>query len=76
MKPIRLSLDLITTGKIHLIQESISEPTTYAKIMEGFIDIGFCNALQVLASDGLLSPEDLSLFQQYLPDHLRASIDS
>lgn len=76
MKPIRLTLDIITTGKIHLIQESISEPTTYAKIVEGLIDIGFCTALQVLDSEGLLSPEELSFFQQYLPDHLRASIDS
>ena len=76
LKPITFTLDRVTTGKIQLIQESISEPTTYAKVLEGLIDIGFANALKTLYEDGNLSAEEFEDYQDLLPDYLRSCLDS
>ena len=76
LKPIRVTLDRVTTGKIEMIQECISEPTTYAKVIEGMIDIGFSNALENLYEKGAITVEEYDDYQLLLPDYLRRCIDS
>ena len=76
IKPITVTFDRITTGKIQMVQEAISEPTTYAKVLEGLIDIGFANALKTLYEDGSLTPEEFEDYQDLLPDYLRSYLDS
>ena len=76
LKPITVTLDGITTGKIQMIQESISEPTTYAKVLEGLIDIGFATALKNLYQDGSLSADEFEDYQDLLPEYLRSCLGS
>ena len=71
LKPITFTLDRVTTGKIQLIQESISEPTTYAKVLEGLIDLGFATALKILYEDGSITDAEFEDYQDLLPDYLR-----
>jgi len=59
-------------GKIHLMQKSISEPTTYAKILDGLIDIGFSSALHILHDDGTLDEETYRKYIMSLPDFMRS----
>jgi len=70
LKPITVSLDRVTTGKINLIQESISEPTTYAKVIEGLIDVGFANAINTLHEQGRLTKTEYKDYLDLLPEHL------
>ena len=77
MKPSNTSKVSITfsqrqLGKIHLMQKSISEPTTYAKIIDGLIDIGFSSALHILYDDGTLDEETYSKYVMLLPDFMRS----
>jgi len=76
LKPITVTFDRITTGKIQMVQEAISEPTTYAKVLEGLIDAGFATALKTLYEDGSLTPEEFEDYQDLLPDYLRSYLDS
>ena len=76
IKPITVTFDRVTTGKIVMIQEAISEPTTYAKVLEGLIDIGFTNALKTLYEDGSLTPEEFEDYQTLLPEFLRVCLGS
>ena len=70
-QPITVTLDRVTTGKIQKIQESISEPTTYAKVLEGLIDLGFATALKILYEDGSITDAEFEDYQDLLPDYLR-----
>ena len=54
------------------MQKSISEPTTYAKIIDGLIDIGFSSALHVLHDDGALDEETYRKYVMLLPDFMRS----
>lgn len=76
LKPITVNLDRVTTGKIQMIQESISEPTTYGKVLEGLIDIGFATALKILFEEGNLTREEYEEYQDLLPEYLRDCSDS
>ena len=57
-KSIALHLDSVTLNKIKRMQQSISEPTTYAKILSGLIDMGYASALDILYADGLISEDE------------------
>lgn len=59
-----------------MIQDAINEPTTYAKVLEGLIDIGFANALKTLYEDGNLSAEEFEDYQTLLPEYLRSCLGS
>ena len=77
MKPSNTSKVSITfsqrqLGKIQLMQKSISEPTTYAKIIDGLIDIGFSSALHILYDDGTLDEETYSKYVMLLPEFMRS----
>ena len=77
MKPSNTSKVSITfsqrqLGKIHLMQKSISEPTTYAKIIDGLIDIGFSSALHIVHDDGMLDEEKYQKYVMLLPDFMRS----
>lgn len=54
------------------MQKSISEPTTYAKIIDGLIDIGFSSALHILHDDGTLDEETYRKYVMLLPDFMRS----
>ena len=76
MKPnnapkISITLSQRQLGKIQLMQKSISEPTTYAKILDGLIDIGFSSALHILYDDGTLDEETYSKYVMLLPEFMR-----
>ena len=55
---IALHLDSVILNKIKRMQQSISEPTTYAKIISGLIDMGYASALDILYADGLISDDE------------------
>ena len=57
-KSITLDLDSVILNKIKRMQQSISEPTTYAKIISGLIDMGYASALGILYADGLISDDE------------------
>ena len=59
-------------GKIQLMQKSISEPTTYSKILDGLIDVGFSSALHILYEDGTLDEETYRKYIMLLPDFMRS----
>ena len=71
-----ISLTSKQLAKVRLIQQAISEPTTYHKILDGLIDTGFANALKTLYADGELDQETYQKGLKQLPDYLRASINS
>ena len=76
MKPdntpkVTITLSQRQLGNIHLMQKSISEPTTYAKILDGLIDIGFSSALHILHDDGTLDEETYSKYDMLLPEFMR-----
>ena len=77
MKPdntpkVSITLSQRQLGKIQLMQKSISEPTTYAKIIDGLIDIGFSSALHILHDDGTLDEETYSKYVMLLPEFMRS----
>jgi len=78
MKPapsqITISLTKMQAAKVRLMQQAISEPTTYHKILGGLIDLGFANALKTLYADGVLDHENYQKGLKQLPDYLRESI--
>ena len=76
--PIQIAITLTTkqSAKVRLMQQAISEPTTYHKILDGLIDAGFANALKTLYVDGELDQETYQKGLKQLPDYLRASITS
>ena len=63
-------------AKVRLMQQAISEPTTYHKILDGLIDTGFAAALKTLYADGELNQESYQKGLKQLPEYLRASITS
>ena len=71
-----ISLTSKQLAKVRLIQQAISEPTTYHKILDGLIDTGFANALKTLYADGELDQETYQKGLKQLPDYLRSSINS
>ena len=76
MKPnnspkVSITLSQRQLGKIHLMQKSITEPTTYAKIIDGLIDIGFSSALHILHDAGILNDETYQKYIMLLPDFMR-----
>ena len=76
--PIQIAITLSTkqSAKVRLMQQAISEPTTYHKILDGLIDTGFAAALKTLYADGELDQETYQKGLKQLPDYLRASITS
>ena len=80
MKPISNSITITLTtkqsAKVRLMQQAISEPTTYHKILDGLIDTGFAAALKTLYADGEFDQETYQKGLKQLPDYLRASINS
>ena len=80
MKPISNQITIALTTKqaekVRLMQQAISEPTTYHKILDGLIDTGFAAALKTLYADGELDQESYQKGLKQLPDYLRASITS
>jgi len=71
-----ISLSSNQLAKVRLIQQAISEPTTYQEILDGLIDTGFANALKTLYARGELDQENYQKGLKQLPDYLRASINS
>ena len=76
MKPnispkVSITLTPLQASKIVMIQRSISDPTTYAKIIDGLIDIGFSSALHILDDDGTLDEETYRKYVMLLPDFMR-----
>ena len=76
MKPnnalkISITLTPLQASKIVMIQRSISDPTTYAKILDGLIDIGFSSALHILHDEGILTDETYQKYILLLPDFMR-----
>jgi hypothetical protein len=80
MKPtphqITITLTTKQSAKVQLMQQAISEPTTYHKILDGLIDTGFAAALKTLYADGELDQETYQKGLKQLPEYLRASITS
>ncbi len=76
LKPISITLDQTYSNKIRVIQEAISDPTTYKMIVEGLVDSGYANALKTLHSAGRISDSVLKQGIQKLPDYLQASFYS
>ena len=76
--PHQITITLTTkqSAKVRLMQQAISKPTTYHKILDGLIDTGFAAALKTLYADGELNQESYQKGLKQLPDHLRASIAS
>lgn len=77
MKPnnapkVSITLSQRQLSKINLMQKSISEPTTYAKILDGLIDIGFSSALHILHDDGTFNEETYQKYVILLPDFMRS----
>ena len=77
MKPnhapkISITLTPRQLGKIQLMQKSISEPTTYAKILDGLIDVGFSSALHILHDEGTLDEETYRKYVMLLPEFMRS----
>lgn len=73
---ITITLTSKQAAKVRLMQQAISEPTTYHKILDGLIDTGFATALKTLYADGELNQENYQKELKQLPDYLRASITS
>lgn len=48
LKSIEISISPAYVAKIGLIQKAVSDPTTYAKVVEGLIDTGYANAQKKL----------------------------
>ena len=80
MKPtpnqITMTITTKQSAKVRLMQQAISEPTTYQKILDGLIDTGFAAALKTLYADGELNQENYERGLKQLPDYLRGSITS
>ncbi len=76
LKPISITLDQTYSNKIRVIQEAISDPTTYKMIVEGLIDGGYANALKNLHSAGYISDSALKQGIRKLPEYIRSSFDS
>ena len=71
---ITITLTTRQCSKVRLMQQAISEPTTYHKILGGLIDLGFATALKTLYTDGVLNQESYQKGLMQLPDYLRESI--
>ena len=71
-----ITLTARQSAKVRLMQQAISESTTYHKILDGLIDAGFANALNTLYADGELDQENYQKGLKQLPDYLRESITS
>jgi len=76
LKPITITLDQTYSNKIRVIQEAISDPTTYKMIVEGLVDTGYANALKTLHSAGRISDSVFRQGVRQLPEELRACLDS
>ena len=74
--PITITLTTKQAAKVRLMQQAISEPTTYHKIIDGLIDTGFAAALKTLYADGELDQKSYHKGLKQLPDYLRESITS
>ncbi len=73
---ITITLTSKQASKVRLMQQVISEPTTYHKILDGLIDTGFAAALKTLYADGELDQKNYQKGLMQLPDYLRTSITS
>jgi len=73
-KSIKLHLDPVSLNKIKRMQQSISEPTTYGKIISGLIDMGYASALDILYADGLISENEYYKGMLELPDYLQTRL--
>ena len=73
-KPITLHLPSHQARKLRLIQEAITEPTTYDKIINGLLDIGYANAIKTLHQEGRLSNQQFHQAVSQLPDGLQAQL--
>jgi hypothetical protein len=71
--PVTLVLTSKQAAKVRLIQQAISEPTTYHKVLDGLIDTGFATALKTLYEDGELDQQNYRKGLKQLPDYLRRS---
>ena len=73
-KQVTITLTAKQAAKVCLMQQAISEPTTYHKIIDGLIDTGFAVALKTLYADGELDQENYERGLKQLPAYLRGSI--
>ena len=73
---ITITLTTKQSAKMRLMQQAISEPTTYHKILDGLIDTGFAAALKTLYADEELDQENYKRGLKQLPAYLRGSISS
>jgi hypothetical protein len=73
---ITITLTTQQSAKVRLMQQAISEPTTYNKILDGLIDTGFAVALKTLYAYGELDQETYQKGLKQLPAYLRGSITS
>ena len=76
LNQITITLTTKQTAKVRLMQQAISEPTIYHKILDGLIDTGFATALKTLYADGELNQENCQKGLKQSPDYLRRSITS
>lgn len=76
LKSIEISISPAYVAKIGLIQKAVSDPTTYAKVVEGLIDTGYANALKNLYETGEINLCDYKMGLRQLPGYLRNFLDS
>ena len=76
LNSITITLTTKQSAKVRLMQQAISQPTTYHRILDGLIDAGFANALKTLYEDGELDQKTYQKGLKQLPDYLHASITS
>jgi hypothetical protein len=74
--PVSITFDQSYSNKIRVIQESISDPTTHRKVLEGLVDTGYANALKTLHSAGMISDSVLKMGIKQLPKFLHPYFDN
>jgi hypothetical protein len=68
---ITFTLSPLQAKKMRIIEQSISDPTTFRKIISGLIDVGFSAAIDELYEDGTLTDELYQKYLMLLPDFMR-----
>lgn len=68
---LNITLNHSQAAKIRVIQESIDEPSSAAKILDGLIDVGYSNALLTLYRSERINQKSYAIGKGQLPDYLR-----
>lgn len=69
-KSLTITLNHSQAAKILVIQESIDEPTSDAKVLDGLIDVGYSNALLTLYRSERINQKTYAIGKGQLPDYL------